>query len=727
MRWVITITLLAFIVVLLIGLASYTRIEAAIAGNTQRQAQARDNALMALDIALGQLQKHAGPDQRVTATADSFGGGNGTRYYTGVWDATPVAAPVPDPNADPNAPPVVTPPDVVTPLTWLVSGNEFTAADGTANPLAVKPGAAGNTTVQLVGAQSATGAANFVVAPLQNITSVGVPGTTGPTSLTVGKYAWWVGDQGVKAPVALGDVSGAVNYAPYGDGTAQLDLGGRIRQQVSLGAGAATAAGAPVFEPRDTNNSPLIPRVASTTQMAFLRNTSNSTLGLATIKNNFHTWSPNNFAVLANTKLGGLKKDLSSEPAALGADVQNWLNFPAYTEPAVAGGANPPAPDYGADPVRRRVVFRGTGPNISPVLSYFLLSFNIKTQGTDKEGALPVEVRARWMLSLWNPYTSAVVPEELRVEVTGLPTLIVDDDDAPEGRTENVTAPIDLNKTFNPDPPVTPTDPTSDPTVPSVVVPSFKIDLPWAQSATAGSDSDKASWLPGRVYTWTAQDSALGKAMPAAGYPSKFYSRDLAKDAPGGVEQPVAGGATLEASHRYRFDVPNAQTTTLTVTIYAVRADGDVKLGTFTSPAFDRLNTTPQELYKDTYQFSYVFRLGETTGDGVNWLTTAGIDPHSGALDANAYVYEASVTTPTAAQSFPDFTAISAPDRLLDRDDTSTTYNEDVPVFELPRGAGAFARRAPAPAVARQAAVRVWQFVGGRRRPQQRPHGGTGF
>src|SRR5690606_16100760 len=32
--------------------------------------QARQNALMALNIALGQLQKHTGPDQRVTATAD---------------------------------------------------------------------------------------------------------------------------------------------------------------------------------------------------------------------------------------------------------------------------------------------------------------------------------------------------------------------------------------------------------------------------------------------------------------------------------------------------------------------------------------------------------------------------------------------------------------------------------------------------------------------------------
>ena len=42
------VTLLAFIVVLLVGLAAYTRIETSIAGNSQRQAQAREAAQAAL-------------------------------------------------------------------------------------------------------------------------------------------------------------------------------------------------------------------------------------------------------------------------------------------------------------------------------------------------------------------------------------------------------------------------------------------------------------------------------------------------------------------------------------------------------------------------------------------------------------------------------------------------------------------------------------------------------
>ena len=53
----IVVTLLAFIVLLLVGLAAYTRIETSVAGNTQRQAQAREHALTGLQVALAQLQR----------------------------------------------------------------------------------------------------------------------------------------------------------------------------------------------------------------------------------------------------------------------------------------------------------------------------------------------------------------------------------------------------------------------------------------------------------------------------------------------------------------------------------------------------------------------------------------------------------------------------------------------------------------------------------------------
>ncbi|HEY9249944.1 MAG TPA: hypothetical protein VIO38_12470, partial [Rariglobus sp.] len=82
----ITITLLAFLVLLLVSLASLTRVETQVAANNQQLAQARQNALMALNIAVGQLQKYAGPDQRTTARADlENGAGKSNGQWIGVY------------------------------------------------------------------------------------------------------------------------------------------------------------------------------------------------------------------------------------------------------------------------------------------------------------------------------------------------------------------------------------------------------------------------------------------------------------------------------------------------------------------------------------------------------------------------------------------------------------------------------------------------------------------
>jgi type II secretory pathway component PulK len=60
----ITITLLAFLVLLLVSLASLTRVETQVAANNTQLTQARANALFALNLAVGQLQKYAGQTRR---------------------------------------------------------------------------------------------------------------------------------------------------------------------------------------------------------------------------------------------------------------------------------------------------------------------------------------------------------------------------------------------------------------------------------------------------------------------------------------------------------------------------------------------------------------------------------------------------------------------------------------------------------------------------------------
>jgi hypothetical protein len=678
----IVVTLLAFIVVLLLGLAVYTRVETAVAGNTQRQAQARENALLALNVAIGQLQQHAGPDTRITATAENFGAVDGTRHYTGVWSS----------NATETETPGI-------PRTWLISGNEMrvpdTSEDATpgtmiAAPLAITPAAPGNRTVDLVGRNS-TGSTNrsaFVVAPLVDVTATGVSGSPATANTTVGRYAWWVGDQGVKASVALPDKTETVSFAPFDS----AELRGRLRQQLPLGAGAADAAGEPLFEPRDANNANLVAndKIASQAQLAFVRNTANAQLGLARVQQNFHAWSPNNFAVLADTKLGGLRQDLSLTPGLLGVPFTAWVNYPAYmeklkpdapTEPTTEGEGTTTTPTptstapvispaYGDDPLRRRYVMTphlrtgntGGSHQVGPVLTYFLLTFNVRTEDGSAADR-PLEIRARWMISLWNPYTSALVPETLQADITGLPSINVVNE---EPTRAGVVAQIPLHSTYGS---------------------PLRINLPWnSEAPTSGTVEDRQSWLPGRVYTWrSAEDKTKSSSPPTEGYASAFYSRTL-NDGGDGVIRPVAGALVNGDDPCHLESSGGAQ---LRIRIYATRADGTrVQLGNFWSPQFvTPFITQPQTARRGDYQFSYVFRLAEsldTPTAPATWLTAPSRDPRLSRLSGEFFVVGENGDDP--AQYGDSYSKISSPDRLLDRAENGYSYNEDVPLFELPRG-----------------------------------------
>jgi hypothetical protein len=656
----ITVTLLAFMVVLLVGLAAYTRVETSVAGNTQRQALARENALLALDVALGQLQAHAGRDDRVTATAEAFGGINGTRYYTGIWSSNTTETAAPE-----------------TPLTWLVSGNELRVPDPApgaaagstvAAPLAVTPAAPGNRVVRLVGANAVGNtAASFIDAPLVDLTAQGVPGAAAAANTAIGRYAWWVGDQGVKAPVAVPDLTAAVTAAPYDSADRRV----RLRQQLALGAGAADGSGNPIFEPRDNNNAALVAgqKITDANQFAFLRSSGNAQIGRARVQQNFHQWSPNNFAVLANTKLGGLRQDLSLKPDLLGGAFAAWLDFPTYMEPV--GAADPAAlsgpailPAYGDDPLRRRYRMTphqidGSGSHqVAPVLTYFMVTFNVRTR--NETTVSPFEIRARWMVSLWNPYTGALVPEDLRIEVAGLPGNVRIVDDA--SNTEIGT--FGIGDAFG-----TP----------------MRISLPWASAPVPDgvTGEDRRSWLPGRVYTWrSAEDTSRSGTFSDVGFASDFYSRTLS-DGGQGVIRDLAL-PSVDGDDNVRLEVNGSPN--LRLTVYAVRPDGDVRLAALTSPDFQSAFTTAvQRAGQSGYQFSYVFRLAESFDTPANpgvWLTTDGRDVRRRTLPSEAFVVEAPGNDPS---QYVNYSAIDSPDRLLNRSAGYLGYGLDVPVFELPR------------------------------------------
>ena len=129
---VATVSMMVLLTLVAIAMLSLSTIEQRSSGGGANEADrmARANARMALMIALGELQKAAGPDQRVTATAGILGHPNNTGYsmngatqenikdidlkdgrkhWVGVWDSTNYNP------ADPDNKPF---------LRWLVSGNE---------------------------------------------------------------------------------------------------------------------------------------------------------------------------------------------------------------------------------------------------------------------------------------------------------------------------------------------------------------------------------------------------------------------------------------------------------------------------------------------------------------------------------------------------------------------------------------------------------------------------
>ncbi|MDF3055821.1 MAG: hypothetical protein K0R17_36 [Rariglobus sp.] len=203
----ITITLLAFLVLLLVSLASLTRVETQVASNSAQLAQARANALFALNLAVGQLQKYAGPDQAVTARADINAVNTGNPYWTGVWDARPPSAATPTHAA---------PPASNAPMAWLVSGNESNGTALTPEGVAVPIPGAGNESVWLLQKVLGRDLTNPSLFPVDTsirlskspimVPASQVPGADATGApVRVGSYAWWVGDEGIKAKINLED------------------------------------------------------------------------------------------------------------------------------------------------------------------------------------------------------------------------------------------------------------------------------------------------------------------------------------------------------------------------------------------------------------------------------------------------------------------------------------------------------------------------------------------
>ncbi len=312
----ITVTLLAFLVLLLVSLASLTRVETQVAANSTQLAQARANALFALNLAMGQLQKYAGPDQAVTARADINSANTGNPFWTGVWDARPPSAATPTHAAAPasNAP-----------MAWLVSGNETNGTAITPAAAPVADPATGNDNVWLV--RKALGeelkptatypedgrvklAKTLIQVPAGQLPGFAAASTT---ETPVGAYAWWVGDEGIKAKINIADPyrSAAIadpeatwrRSAPARPGLEMLDA--TKASELKTAFTATTDA----FETKRAG-------LLAYQQFPMLSTNLATTTGVAQAGRYSNDLTSVGYGVLADTLRGGLRRDLTRGLAA---------------------------------------------------------------------------------------------------------------------------------------------------------------------------------------------------------------------------------------------------------------------------------------------------------------------------------------------------------------------------------------------------------------------------
>jgi Tfp pilus assembly protein PilX len=264
---IVTVSIMAFVVLILLVMASLVSVETKVADNNKSFLMARQNALVGLNKAIGQLQETAGKDQRVTAKADILATTHvDKKNLTGVWDSTDGSH-----------------------LAWLVSGSapDVTTVNGAVDVITVVGSGSSDTGV----------AGNEIVVETEAIDATYFPGLSG--TQTIGHYGYWVGDEGVKAKASLG--SSLDTYLP--SSPVRRVLAQRVGVE-SIG----LVSGNSEFLSYTSETDEKLKKLLTIDQMPLL-----SGGYLPNSKKYFHELTFHSMGVLANARDSGLKKNLTAE------------------------------------------------------------------------------------------------------------------------------------------------------------------------------------------------------------------------------------------------------------------------------------------------------------------------------------------------------------------------------------------------------------------------------
>jgi hypothetical protein len=272
---IVTLSLMILLTVIAVGLLMLSSITLRSTGQGAAMATARANARLALVLALGELQKTAGPDTRITAPANLV---NNTAApgLTGVWKSW---RPAPG-NVD---------------YTGAKQGANFMGylmsnptPGNLPDPASLPQGASGKNQ-QLVGPAS-VGTSDLnrqIHAPLVNVT-----GTAG--SSAKGAISWAVLDEGVKSRIDL---------LPGADATGQGDRITRV--------GSSARNGFESVEKMDFLNEERDKLLVSLPKLATFDQVKLASKDKESASLNFHDYTVDSSSVQSDVANGGLKTDLS--------------------------------------------------------------------------------------------------------------------------------------------------------------------------------------------------------------------------------------------------------------------------------------------------------------------------------------------------------------------------------------------------------------------------------
>ncbi len=428
---------LASIVILLgLSLVSLTQVETASSQYDQGIRVARANARLALQMALGDLQTLTGPDQRITATADgartpadddfndaAAPGSSGVfqPHWTGVWDTN---------NSTDNPIWLVTRP--------LDATYTFTTGTQDADPYESDLGTT-NEQVKLVGAGTAKPASpstnqdnHDVYVPKEELFSDNIVGLESSEVATVGHYAYWVGDNGVKASALLQDHWPGVTHDDYEISGVSTYEHERLKQMLAHRYRLEGPSGSEV----DASNL----RISSLVNELVLREEEDAATGVSflgsftqnDVLRRFHDYTGVSNGLLVDTVRGGLREDLSYIHAVNTSDtnVNDLVNdyLMPYLNVSDISMGTPPSDLTRSYPIAPKVTGFGSGaptPKIAPVISEFHLVLRLSAKdlaaGTPPITS-PVYGQFGMSVELWNPYSSQIEGVDMRVRIDNLNT-----------------------------------------------------------------------------------------------------------------------------------------------------------------------------------------------------------------------------------------------------------------------------------------------------------------